>query len=196
MANSNKVQFGLDQVHYAKVTETVDPTGKVSYSWGEWKDFPGAVNMTVDNVANRAPEYADNVLYHSAVSEPEVDLTFECELVPDDFKKDVLGYLTATDGSLIRQVNNIKSKIAIAYRVKGDSKHRIKYYFVCDVADNDQSASTMTDSVAVQHSTLTLTAYPVEDGAGHVITTGTIDEGATGYAKFFGTALKLPTYSA
>ena len=58
---ANKIRYGLKNVHYAKLTETVDAsTGEVSYSYGTVKAWPGAVSMNLEPQGEVSNEYADD----------------------------------------------------------------------------------------------------------------------------------------
>ena len=59
---ANKVKFGLKNVHYAVVTETVTD-GVISISYGTPKRIPGAVNLTLDAAGEPVEFYADDIVY-------------------------------------------------------------------------------------------------------------------------------------
>ena len=64
MAN-NKVKFGLKNVHYAMITETVstDGTGAIISSYGDLKALAGAVNLTLSSSAEKSVFRADDSDY-------------------------------------------------------------------------------------------------------------------------------------
>jgi len=55
---SNKVKFGLKNVHYSVVTET---DGTITYDTPE--SIPGAVNLTLDAAGESVQFYADDSVY-------------------------------------------------------------------------------------------------------------------------------------
>ena len=80
MAN-NKVKFGLKNVHYALVTETVVTTGadagKIVSSYGELKALAGAVSMSLSSSASKSVFRADNSDYYVSYGEGGYDGSLE-----------------------------------------------------------------------------------------------------------------------
>ena len=56
---SNKIKFGLKNVHYAVVTET---DGEITYDTP--KPIRGAVNLTLDAAGESVQFYADDSVYY------------------------------------------------------------------------------------------------------------------------------------
>ena len=64
MANENKVQFNLKNVHYAVLTEA-KTGGATTYSWGTPVAVPGAVNLNLEQQGEITKSYADGVVYYT-----------------------------------------------------------------------------------------------------------------------------------
>ena len=187
---TNKVKFGLSNVHYAVVTEGTTPT------FGEWKSLPYAISLSISENSNTSTQYADDQLIYVATSTTSTTLGLEMSVVSDDFKKDVLGYLESTRGGLVQIVNDVKKKIALGFEVKGDAKHARHVFFICEVNNiDDGDHSTNTENANFANDTINMTAYPVTLTNGKFAIKERIDEGQTGYATLFTNAFTLPTFS-
>ena len=96
---ANKVKYGLSNVYYAKAT--IDPsTGAATY------DTPvaikGAVNLSLDPQGELSPFYADNIKYYTVNNNSGYEGDLEIALIPDSFRKDILGEVE-DDGSVINR---------------------------------------------------------------------------------------------
>ena len=83
---SNKVEFGLKNVHYAPF-EVVD--GKVTYDTPI--AIPGAVTLTLTPRGELTEFYADNMLYYSAAANDGYDGSLSIATIPEQFAIDALG---------------------------------------------------------------------------------------------------------
>ena len=93
---SNKVKYGLKNVYYA--VATVDEDNKATYATPV--AIKGAVNLSLDAQGDTTKFRADNMNYWIGQSNNGYDGDFEVALIPDSFKKDVLGYKQDADGAL------------------------------------------------------------------------------------------------
>ena len=96
MANTNKVKFGLSNVYYAVATIADD--GSATYATPV--RLPGAVNLSLEAQGENTPFYADNIAYWTSTGNAGYEGDFELALIPDSFKKDVLGYKEDASGIL------------------------------------------------------------------------------------------------
>ena len=64
--SANKVKFGLKNVHYALVTETVatDGSGAITSTYGSLKALAGAVSLSMSSSASKSVFRADNSDYY------------------------------------------------------------------------------------------------------------------------------------
>lgn len=187
-AEKNKVQFGLSNVHYAKILSE-DADGVPTYE-NTWHPLKYATEATCDVETANSSSYGDDIKIFDVneITSATVNLTFS--VLDEDFKKAILGYVEATNGMLL-QTKDKKSDIALAFKFKGDKKNKIRMFFKCSVADSDDTSnSTNTDSVSFATDSIQLTAYFVKIGT-HECLKGEVDESAT----FFTTAPALPTIS-
>lgn len=186
---SNKVSFGLSDVHYAKITAVSD-AGVPTYE-NTWHALPTAIEATCEVETSNSSQYADDQKIYDVSEITSATISLQVSVLDDDFKKDILGYLEATNGMLV-QTKDKKADIALAFKFKGDKKNKIRMFFKCSVSDSDDDThSTNTDSVTFSSDTVQFTAYFVTIGT-HECLKGEVDESAT----FFTTAPALPTFSA
>src|SRR5690554_529623 len=114
---TNKVKYGLENVHYAVVTES--PGGVVSY--GTPKHIPGAVNLTLSAAGESVQFHADNIVYYEENTNNGYEGSLEMALIPDEFRGDVLGDEIDANGALIENVNAKPKKFALMFEFDGDS---------------------------------------------------------------------------
>ena len=64
---SNKIKYGLKNVHYASITET-NTEGVIDVTFGTPTPVPGAVNLVLSPVGESTPFYADNTEYFTTIA--------------------------------------------------------------------------------------------------------------------------------
>ena len=155
---ANRVKYGLKNVHYAVITET---DGTVTY--GTPKPIPGAVNLTLEPQGEQAEFYADDTRYFFAFANSGYSGTLEVALIPDDFKKDVLGYIEDENGVLFEDANATPKNFALLFEFSGD-KNAIRHVLY-NVSANRPNIAGVTKgaSIEVQTETLNITAAPALD---------------------------------
>lgn len=194
---ANKVKFGLSDVHYAKVTAVNATTGIPTYD-STWVALPYAISLTSDLETSTSSQYADNKKIYETHQKASYSIDLEFSELPDAFLKDVLGFKEATDGTLVEDITAKGSQIALAFKVKGDTKDVIRVFYLCSVADSSSdNANTNTDSVTFENNTLTLTAYAVPIGSNGVLAfKGKKEVTDSEATAFFSGTPALPTISA
>ena len=161
-----KVFYGLSNVHYALLTETVDEQGNVVTSYGAPKKWPGAVNIQLD--AAGAPTFfsADNIAYYALANNRGYEGDFESALIPDDVKLDTLGTQEDDNGLLVETDKDEISYFALMFEFQTDiSARRYCFYKVC-LASRPAVSSGTTDvngDLEVKTETVTFKAVPRTD---------------------------------
>ena len=155
---SNKIKFGLKNVHYAVVTET---DGVITYDTP--KSIPGAVNLTLDAAGESVQFYADDSVYYEENTNDGYTGSLEMALIPDEFRVDVLGDELDANGALIENKDAKAKHFALMFEFDGDAKktRHVLYYVLA--SRPSVSGSTRTNTKEPQTETLNITARPAPD---------------------------------
>lgn len=200
--SANKVKYGLKNVHYALVTETVVTTGadagKTVSSYGEVKALAGAVSLSMSSTASKNVFRADNEDYYVSYGEGGYEGDLEVARVNEDFLKDILGYTEDTDKILVESALAFKTTkyFALTFEFDGDQRETKHCLYKCSASRPDIASQTTGEGGAVdpQTETLTLTAVPRidEDKYIHLQTQETT---STSVIEAWYTNIPVPTFS-
>lgn len=153
----NKVKYGLSNAHYAKLTEGADgDTYEPPVPW------PGAVQLTLTPKGEVVPFIADNREYWTAVGNAGYDGTFECALVPESFRKDILGEVEDGNKILFERADANPAYFALLFEFEGDA-HKVKHVFYRCSASRPNIEGAATVNKEVKPTTLTFQARPNRD---------------------------------
>ncbi len=195
---SNKVKFGLKNVHYAMVTETVASDGTVSTSYGTVKALAGAVSLSMSSTASKSVFRADNEDYYVSYGEGGYEGDLEVARTNEDFLKDVLGYLEDKDNILVESSAAFKTVnyFAIMFEFDGDQRETKHCLYKCSASRPDIASQTTGEngSIEPQTETLTLTAVPRAD-ADKYIHIQTQETTSTAVIEAWYTAVPTPTFT-
>ena len=151
--SSNKVKFGLSNVHIAKIIE-VD--GEITY--GTPFEMRGAVGLTAEPEGETTPFYADNIQYYVAVNGYSGDL--EIAMTPKEFLTQILGQEEDTNGALFESSDDANARFALMGEIDGDVKKRRFVYFDCTATRPSAEMNTIEDTKEPQTDTITITMTP------------------------------------
>ena len=155
---SNKVKFGLKNVHYAVVTEV-----GTTVSYGTPKHIPGAVNLTLDPTGESVQFYADDSVYYEENTNNGYEGSLEMALIPDEFRVDVLGDEIDANDALVENKDAKPKKFALMFEFDGDAKKtRHVMYSVLPTRPNI-SGSTRTNTKEPQTESMNIVARPAID---------------------------------
>jgi len=173
----NKVKFGLKNVHYAVVTET---EGEITYDTPE--PIGGAVNLTLDAAGESVQFYADDRVYFEENTNDGYTGNLEIALIPDDFRKDVLGEVEDANGALIENKDAKAKYFALLFEFDGDAKktRHVLYYVLA--SRPSVAGATTTNTKEPQTETLNITARSAPD-TGDV--KAKVPQGSDAYDDFF-----------
>ena len=118
---SNKIKYGLKNVHYAPVTETITE-GVTSVTFSTPVAIPGAVNLTLSPVGDTTPFYADDVEYYTAIANNGYDGSIEMALIPDSFKVTVLKEIVDAKKVQFEESDKQPAPFALLFEFAGDVK--------------------------------------------------------------------------
>jgi len=186
---SNKVTFGLTNVHYALATQTEDG----SWTFGVPKRLEGAQEITTEAIGGSAQVYADDKVIATLVSNSGSNVTLKFTEIDETFKKDIFGFLEDTNGNLVEILNAETKTFALGYEIQGDIKARRIWYYLCTATPSGDSSKSKADSIEANSIELNITARPIESGDMLILRTiaGASD---SNYASFLTTAPALPTF--
>lgn len=119
MADKNKVEYGIKNLHFATFTEA---GGDVTI--GAPFAVPGAVSLTLDAEVEDNKFYADNTIYWAGYSDNGYTGSIEVARFTDEFKKQFLGYVELDDGGLGQVKGAKKSPVCVIFEADGDAESR------------------------------------------------------------------------
>jgi phi13 family phage major tail protein len=185
---ANKVKYGLKNVHFAVITETVTD-GEVTITYGTPVPIPGAVNIALDAAGESVQFYADDSIYFEENINDGYTGNLEMALIPDDFRTDVLGEIEDSKGALIEKKDVQAKRFALLFEFDGDAKktRHVLYYVLA--SRPGVSSTTRTNTKEPQTEILNITARPAPD-TGYV--KAKVPQDSDGYNTFFA-AVYSPT---
>lgn len=155
----NKIKYGLSDCYYAVATIATDGTA----TYGSPKPIPGAVNLSLEPQGENTPFYADNIVYYVTSTNQGYQGDFEMAVVPESFKKDILGYITDGKDILFENAEAEAVHFALIFRFQGDLRATKHVLYNCTVTRPTQAGATKTDTVEPQTETLTITATTIKN---------------------------------
>ena len=160
----NKIQFGLKNVYYAKLTESVNTSGETVYTYASPKAFPGAVSMSLAPSGDTVKEHADDQEWYTLAQNNGYEGDFEYETMPEDFASDILGETKDANGVMTETNNKGTTYFALLFEIDGDQKKRRNVFYKCSATRETQDNSTKGETLEPTHGTITITAVPRADG--------------------------------
>ena len=170
---ANKVKFGLKNVYYSIVTETIT-SGVISYSYGTPVHIPGAVNLSLDIEGDTNTFYADNTAYYQSIANNGYTGTLEMALIPDTFRTAALGD-TLSGNKVLAEFNDQKpAAFALAFQVEGDDAETCYWYYNVLASRPKLEQSTTEDTIEPKTETLDVSIRPrIKDGLVRIKSTDT-----------------------
>ena len=175
---SNKVLYNLKNVHYAPLTIT---DGEVTF--GTPVAWPGAVSLSMEAQGEISKFYADGIVYFQTSSNNGYEGDFESALVPDSFRKDILGETLDNKGVLIENSDAKPKAFALLFEFDGDVKAVRHVLYNCTATRPSVESETKEDTIEPRTQTLTISAAPLADGSIKGSTTDTTNE--TTYSNWY-----------
>ena len=183
----NKVKFGLNMVHYAKITSWSDdgvPTFATPVR------IPGAVSLSIDANGEASNFYADNGVYYVINNNAGYTGDLEIALIPTDFATSILGEILDSKGVLVERNDGELAQFALLFEFSGD-KNKIRHVLYCCSASRPASESSTTEeSTEVKTEKLSLKASALPSGLVKSKTCESTDEAT--YNGWYG-AVYIPT---
>jgi phi13 family phage major tail protein len=157
----NKVIYGLKNCHYAVISENLE-TGEVNY--GVPVALKGAVEISLEPRGETSDFYADDMLYHTTVSNAGYEATLTVANITNEFRIDVLGEEQGIDQVMTENTNQRAKKIAFMFEFDGDQKAVRHCLYNCTVTRPSLTSATKTETAEPQSQELSMVSAPREDG--------------------------------
>lgn len=161
MAN-NKVKYGLKNVHYA-VAHIDELTNTATYDTP--KPWKGAVNLSQEQQGDTTKFRADNIDYWVGTSNNGYSGDFESALIPEDFKKDILGDIEDSNGVMVEDAGAKTVHFALMFQFEGDVKATRHVLYNCTATRPTISGSTTEETIEPQTETVTITGVAIHNAA-------------------------------
>lgn len=153
----SKVNFGIQDVHVAKITET---NGTITYG----TPFPvkGAVSLNVDPEGGDAtPFYADNIVYYMVpATNNGYSGDLELAITPEEFLTQILGQEIDDNDVIFESTDDKIARFALLFQAQGDDKNKRFCFYDCTAQRPSRTNSTKTEGVDVGTETISITMNP------------------------------------
>lgn len=157
---ANKVQFGLKNVYYSKVTFSGStPTFATPVA------IPGGVNLNMASQNEVTKFYADNMLYFTTYANNGYEGDLEVAKLPDAMLTDIFGYtLTGTSKVLVEDNNAEPAHFALLFQIEGDVESECYVLYNCVAGRPSVASGTVQSSKEPVTQSITITAAPLPNG--------------------------------
>lgn len=155
--DNNKVKYGLQNAYYAVATINDDGTA----SYGDPVRWPGAVSLSMDAEGDVTKFRADNIDYWVGQSNAGYSGDFESALIPESFRKDVLGEVEDANGIMLEATDALTIPFALMFQFEGDKKATRHVFYNCTASRPSTSGQTTEETIEPQTETVSLTAASI-----------------------------------
>lgn len=157
----DKVKYGLKNVHYA--VATVNENNEATYATPV--AIPGAVSLSLDAEGGTTKFRADNIDYWIGQSNNGYSGDLEIALIPDSFRKDVLGDFEDANGIMMEDSDAKTKYFALLFQFEGDEKNTRHVMYKCSASRPSVAGNTTEEEIEPQTETLSLTASTIHNAA-------------------------------
>lgn len=181
MSDSNKVKFGLSNVHIAKMI--IGENGAITF--GVPFKILGAVSLSLDAEGDSEPFYADNMKFWESFANNGYSGDLEVAKLPEQFETEILGQKKDKNGAIIENVNDTISPFAFMFQIEGDQTGTRFCYYNTTVSRPSTEANTTEDTKTPNTDTLSITTSARSDTGDVRVKLPYSDEIKDVYNKFF-----------
>lgn len=155
MTNTNKIHYGLENVHYAVMDGDTYSTPVA---------LPYAVSMSLKPQGSEVDAYGDNTLAVSFTQNNGYTGSLEVLQIPDTFRTDCLGEVVDANGVVTETNDNFGKEFALMFEFKGDTTKRRHVLYRCKAARAKIESSSVAEKTTLKNEALDLTVMPVATG--------------------------------
>jgi phi13 family phage major tail protein len=154
---ANKIKYGIKNVYYAVATLAANN----SATYDTPVALPGAVSLTLDPEGDNNIFYADNIAYYTSYANNGYSGSLELALIPDAFRKDVLGEIEDNKDVLVEEQGAPSVHFALMFQFEGDEKATRHVMYNCVASRPTTNGNTKESSIEPQTETINLTATSI-----------------------------------
>jgi phi13 family phage major tail protein len=152
-----KIKYGLRNVYYAKATD--NGTGTLTYETPV--RIAGAVNLSLEAQGDTNPFYADDIVYFTSTANNGYQGTLEVAMIPDSFRKDILGETEGTQDTVMYEYANAPTvEFALLFEFQTDENATKHCMYRCTASRAAVAGQTKEAGITPQTETLNITAMP------------------------------------
>lgn len=157
---ANKIFYGISNVYYSVVTETLSTAGVWSETYGTPKALKGAVGITLPaaNETIQFPADNDANYFMQQVFTGYSGGSLELRYLEDQFRKDVFGNGVDNNSILEEKITDNPKYIALLFQFEGDATNTRYCLYRVSVGLPDTTSSTKTTTIPEVTISLPLTA--------------------------------------
>lgn len=157
---ANKIFYGISNVYYSVVTESLNTSGQWVETYGTPKALKGAVGITLP-ASNESIQFAadnDANYFMQQVFTGYTGGSLELRYLDDTFRKDVLGNTDDDNNILVENINDQPKFIALLFQFEGDATKTRHCLYRVSVGAPDTTSTTKTTTIPEVTVSLPLTA--------------------------------------
>lgn len=168
---ANKVQFGLKNCYYSKVTFAA---GSASPTFATPVAIPGGVNLNLSAQGSLSKFYADNMTYYSSSTNDGYEGDLEVAKIPDEMLKDIFGYTEGSTSKVLTENASAEpAHFALLFQIEGDTEAELYVLYNCVATRPAVASGTIAGTKTPVTQSMTVTAAPLANGKVMARTTGT-----------------------
>lgn len=187
MPETNKVRYGLSNVHVGTVTvEDGTPT------FSSPKSYPGAVSLTLTAEGEQSNFYADNIVYYVTNSNNGYTGDLEMAYLYDWFETEYLGNVVSEEGMIVETSDAPTQMAYLMFQFEGDANATKYIIYNLTFGRPDQEGSTKEDTTEPNTTTIPFTSVPLVTEFGNIVR-AKVPSTASNYDTLFTTAPTVPT---
>ena len=153
---SNKILYGLSEVHYAKLN--ADGTYATPVA------IEGAVSISLKEAGSSVTAYGDNIAQVDFNIDQGYTGSIAFNLIPDDFRINILGETIDANGAITERSDAKTSEFALLFSFLGDVTNRRHILYRVKANRPNIESETMKDKVDIKEESLDITVRPVARG--------------------------------